>query len=83
MNKWFHRINKKDQKRIFNYLEKLKHITNEKLKIETMMMKTKYLEPFCAECVEEWNRAQDSKSIREIDDNSVHSVIQFQQEELF
>lgn len=82
MAKWFHKINKKDQVRIFDYLDKLKHIKDEKLKIETMMHKTKYHEPFCTECVEEWNRAQDNKAIKEIDDKNGNPNMEYQ-EELF
>ena len=82
VNKWFERINKKDQTRIFDYLDKIKHIKNDRLKIETMMNKTKYLESFCAECVEEWNREQDNRSIKEIDDKNGNPNMEYQ-EELF
>jgi len=67
-NKWFHRIEKRHQLRIFSYLDKLANIKNHRLKVETMMHKTKYLEEFCEECVEEWNRHQENKALRPIQD---------------
>ncbi len=83
MNKWFHRIPQKNQTRIFKYLDKLKDIKDQSLKVETMMNKTKYHYEFCEECVEAWNEAQDKKSIREIDDKNGQPSMEFKQEELF
>ena len=63
-------------------MDNLSHIKNHRLKVETMMYKTKYLEPFCEECIAEWNKVQDKKSIREIDDSKGPSNKE-SQEQLF
>lgn len=78
MNSWFKRIAKKDQVRIFNYLNKLKHIKNHRLKVETMMHKSGYLEEFCEECVEEWNRAQENDALRPLQDKEGPPNMEFQ-----
>lgn len=75
MSKWFKRIEKRHQVKIFKYLDSLAHVTDRRLKIETMMATTKYLYEFCEESVEAW----ENQAIDELD--KIHA--QEMQAELF
>lgn len=54
-HKWFDKLQDHRQEKIMNYLDRLGQIIkDDRLKIETMMNKTKYTYEFCEECVEAW-----------------------------
>ena len=57
MTKWFPKTPKKYQEKLLNFLDKLSQVTDDKEKIRILMVKTKYTEEFCIECVEVWRES--------------------------
>lgn len=55
MSKWFPKTPEKYQNKILKFLDKLVEVTDDKEKVRILMVKTKYTEEFCTECVEAWN----------------------------